>query len=678
MARYIFQQAKLPPLNSDFGQRLAKNLWDLKLWFGDARREREQWVEDCDEAYLCHRYKPNQEGIDLIDDGEFGESDLHDATNIVSIRLALALMPRNEPWLTVSSREDEADSVVQGIQDLQMFLHRKAKTRRNVQKAIKQNIVRGSTYLWFDWLDRYRKRRLTTAENAKAIHELLMAAEMTPEQANQVARGRYNELVYSAPIVQVVDFYDVWLHPRTDIINDHQPSYIRQKFPTLSHLYNEVDENDKPIYSNLKDLEPWPIEELMNSSELAGGRVGSNRMFGSTAGIHHYSGCQLVPVYVIYLPYFKFEGKEFYDTYFTLAISYKGCKPRLIKIEENPNDLGISHLLIDHYVDFYTNTPYGISGIQYQVSKLRQKDFLQMLTVTAAAHSIFPPNLVLEEAFRDEDELSFAAGWSNYVQENPLGLEVVKPLQMPERGTILGQQALKFWADEMRAGTGVDGLTTDNGSRSLTKPKTATEINRDVSSGSFFLDNQAENMQDFLTNLCQGVYQLSTVNLKPSDERPGQLEYEKYLGDKVLTSYLEMEALREVKRSITVQGMTGQLNREQATQNLLKMFEITGQMATPRMEPIRMYLAQKLSKKLDANIPDELFAPTEQLLMENPEIQMGALQMAMQNPEMMQQILQALQPQIEVMMSQQGGPNDVDQAGPAEAEQGQNFPGITG
>jgi hypothetical protein len=630
VSRFIFQQSKIPAFNSAFGKKLAKTLWDLRLYFGDHRKERERWVKECDAAYLCHRYVPDTGGIELIEDGEFGESDIHDAANIISIRLALALMPRNEPWLTVSSRDGEAEKITQGLTDLQMFLHRKARTRRQVQRAIKGGVIRGSIYMHYDWDDKYRLRRLTDAENAPEIEKFLTSSGLSKKDAKAFTRGRHKELIFSGPVVTPIDFYDVWIQPRVDLLNE-RPATILQRFRQLSALKAEIDENDKPLYKNLDDVEPWDLEELENNTDLAGGRGGSDRL-GSAPLRHYRSNVKLVPVYIFHLPYFELDGYEFWDTYFHVALSSKNSKPHLIRVEENPNDLGLNHLLIDHYIDFHTNEPYGISGVQYQLSKYHQKNFMQLLTVTAAAHSIFPPSLYMQNAFRDEDDLTFYAGGTIPVQENPLGLEVVKQLPMPDRGAQFGEQTLRFWAEEIRAGTGVDGLSTNNAARNLSSRKTATEVNSDNTAGSFFLDNQAENLQDLLTELVTGVFQLTQYRLKPSDENPNIVEYEKYLGDKVIQDTLQLADV-QAKRSVQVRGITGQLNKEQETNNLLNMFQIAGQIPDPRMNAVKMYLAQKLANKLNVPLPPEMMMSPVELVATNPEVQMAALQNALQNPQ---------------------------------------------
>lgn len=657
MPRYIFQQSKLPSFKSTWGRKLAKDLWQFKLYCHDARRSREQYVRECDESYLCKRIVPDTGAAELIEDGEFGESDIHDNANIVSIRLALSLMPRNDPWLTVTScTEQEPPGTVEGIQDWQMFLHRKARTRRNMQRTIKQGYVRGSTYLHYDWDTVYRLRKMTTAQHAVEIRKFLEEQGLPPSAAKKYSLGRVQEVLYNGPVIAPVDFFDVWVEPFTDIVNARRPTTILQRFRHKAQLMSEVDEFDQPVYKNLEDVEPFELSEIYHNRDLAGWRPASQRIFGApTTAIK--SGIKLVPVYIFYLSYYKTDdGIELHDTYVHVALSSKGFTPHIIKIEENPT--GLNHLLMDHYVDWFVPTPYGLSGVEFQVHKLNVKNFMQLLTMTGAAHSIMGPKLIYEPAFRDPDEIDFGAGGAIAVQENPLGLEVIRDVPGYQSGVLLGNQELRFLAEEMRAAAGVDGLAPDNGARSLTKPKTATEINRDVTSGSFFLDNQAENLNDMLTELCQGVYELSIQNMMPSEENEAVIEFEKYLGDRVVNSMLEIKDL-QVRRGIQVRGINGQLNKQQATQNLLQMFQIASQIQDPRAVQINMFIAQKLSRKLDVNLPPELMMSPEEVVASNPQVQLAAIQQGLQNPE----VVQALAQQMGAMMPAgpaegQGPPND--------------------
>lgn len=654
MAEFIFQQSRLPKLNSNWGKRLAKILWEMKLTYADERRPYEQFVQECDEAYMCHKYVPDTGAIELIEDSEFGESDIHDNANVISIRLALTLMPRNERWITMTAKKDEALKAVEALEDYQIYLHKKAKTRRIMQKFIKQNVVRGSSYLYYDWDNVYRLMRLTNEQNGPAIQQFLKDQGMPASAAKDFTNGRQEVLEYSGPVAHCLDFYDVWIEPYADIITERRLANIVQRFRTVSSLKAQKDPITKKDYYQVPpDLEPFDINELYANRDLAGGRVASMRMFGRYP-TQLTNSLKFVPVFIINMPYFEYEGMEFYDTQFHLAISSRGQRAHLLRIEENPNDLGITHLLADHYIDHYVNTPYGISGVQFQVGKLNRKNFLGDLTATAAVHSVFPPNLVYEDGIRtDEDqELNLGAGATIPVMENPLGLEVMKPVTMPVQGAQLGFQSLRFYADDIRAGMGVDGLSTDNATRSAAARKTATEINRDVTSGSFFLDNQAENTSDVLTAYVQAVFQLSQINAKP-EEGTNTLYYERFLGQRAQEAHLSIEDL-QAKRSVQVTSNIGQLNKEQQTSNILRMLEATATMQDPRVIPYRFMLLIKLSKLLGVTVPEELEADPAELAATNPEVQQAVLaQFAAQNPQIAQVVQQMMAPPPEAMGNEQ-------------------------
>ena len=637
MPKYVFQQSKLPSFKSSFGKKLARDLWNYKLYCHDGRRSREQFVRECDDMYLCRRITPDTGAGELLEDGEFGESDVHDNANVVSIRLALSLMPRNDPWLTVTAVENEDDKVTKGIQDWQMFLHHKARTRRNMQRVIKQGYVRGTTYVHYDWNTEHRLRKLTTAEHASAIRNFLMEQGLPEKDAKKYAIGRVKECIFNGPLITPVDFFDVWTEPLTDIVNNRRPTTILQRFRHKDQLLAEVDDFGDQVYQNLDDVEPFPLEEIYHNRDLAGWRPASQRIFGAPTTAMS-SGVKLVPVYIFYLPYYKTDdGIELHDTYVHLALSNKGFQPQIIKIEENPT--GLNHLLSDHYVDWFVPSPYGISGVEFQASKYHQKNFMQLLMITAAAHSVMPPKLILESAFRDPEEIDFGAGGAIPVLDNPLGLDVIKDVPGFQQGTQLGEQVLRFYAEELRASAGVDGLASDNPARTMNKPKTATEVNRDITSGSFFLDNQAENLNEMLSELCMGVYELSINNMIPSEQNSSMIEFEKYLGDRVIQSSMSIKDL-QVKRSIQVRGINGQLNKQQDIQNLLQMFQIASQIQDPWAGPVKLWIAQRLGNKLSINLPPELMMSPDEAVATNPQVQMAALQQGMQNPQVMQAIAQ--------------------------------------
>lgn len=647
--RYIFQQSKIPKLNSAFGKRLAKHLWDFKLWLADHRREREVYVRECDDAFLCRSRVPDVQGLDLLEMSEFGETDVKDNATIISIRLALTLMPRSNPWLQCGERENDDPKIIQACTDFNIYQHLKARTRRHMQRVFKQDFVRGSTYLHYDWVDKYRRRRLTNSENGLALEKFLAEQGLSKLDAKKFARGRENELIYSGLQVTPLDFYDVWVEPYVDITGPGEdPATIVQRFRHKARLLAEVDDNLKPVYENVQDIEPYCLEELVNNADFLGRRMASEGLMGNTPGTTYQSNVELIPVYIFHMPYFEFEGYEFWDTYFHLALSSEGDKPVLIKIEENPNDLGLNHLLMDHYEDWFTPTPYGLSPVQFMVSKLDQKNLMQMLTITGAAMGVIPPRLVFEAGLRDDEEISFLPGATIPVIESQAGMDVIKSLAMSPEGAKMGAEFLRFYADELKAQAGVDGLMTDNAARAMASRKTATEIDRDSTSGSFFLENSAENITEgMLNDLVQGGWQLMQANVKPSAENPNTTDYQKYLGDKLIEAQLSIKDLT-AKRSIQVVGQAGAINKAQEVTSLVKYFEVLSRMTSPSAEPLKQWVAQQIAAKQGLILPDELRKTPQEIFIESPQIQIQAIQEGLKNPEVMaaaqQMVAQSMQP----------------------------------
>lgn len=642
MPKIIYQQSELPAYDSAYMTRLAYHLWQTKLYWHDARRPLEVKWRECDEAYLCYRRLPNTGGMDWVDDSEFGETDVFDNVNLLSLRMSLALMPRDYRWLTVSSRADEAQELIQAIQDQQIFMHRKARTRRAFSRVIKQNIVRGTTAAFWTWRENTRYRRLTSTETRPLLRKHLSAMGAERKDINKVIRARVPEVTFSGPQIRPLDVFDLWIDPHLDMTNTVYPATIVQTFNFLPDITDAVDEFGDPLYKNTEGLNPFSVEQIYawdnNFRMRAPEVIGVMPMFGTyPARVTGFT--KLVPVYIFHCPYLKFEGEEFFDTYFHLALNNGFKWPRIIKIEENPSDSGRPHVLVDNYIDWFTNIGYGISGVEKALTYYRQKNLLQALTMNAATASQFPAQLIYSEAFRDDQEVNFSPGALNEIAHNPLGLKVVEPVPSPTAGLQLSLQDLRFWGQEIRAKMGVDGLTIDNPSRSLAKEKTATEVNADASTGSTMLDDLVEKHSDMLTDICQGVYELSRKMLKPDAE--GNLEFEQALADRVQKVSIPWRQF-DVDRTIQVNGYLGALNKGQELQNLIQAAQMTREMAQALPNGVNMLqkLWAEILERLNVTItPQDLMSP-QQIAAADPQVQMQALQGAMQNPQIVQAFLE--------------------------------------
>lgn len=621
--------------------RLAYHLWQTKLYWHDSRRPLEVKWRECDEAYLCYRRLPSTGGMDWVDDSDFGETDIFDNVNLLSLRMSLALMPRDYRWLTVSSREDEAQGMIQAIQDQQIAMHRKARTRRQYAKVIKQNIVRGTTALIWSWRENTRYRRLTTTETRPLLRKHLKAIGGDPKDINKIVNARIPEVTFSGPQMRPLDVFDLWIDPHLDMTNTAYPSTIVQTFNFITDLTDAVDDNGNPLYQNLDGLTPFSVDQIYawdNSFRTRAPEViGVSPLFGTyPARVTGFT--KLVPVYIFHIPYLKFEDEEFFDTYFHVALNNGFRFPRIIRIEENPSDSGHRHVLVDNYIDWFTNIGYGISGVEKTLTSYRQKNLLQALTMNASTAAVFPAQLIYSDAFRDDSEVNFSPGALLDVAHTPLGLDVIKPVPAPTTGVQLGLQDLRFWGEEIRAKMGTDGLAAGNSSRSLTKGKTATEVNSDESSGSTFIDDFVEKASDMLTEYCQGAFEESRRNLKPDAE--GNLAFERALADRVTKVSMPFKQF-DVDRTIQVQGYLGSLNKAQEMQNIQMALQMTKEVsqALPNGAAVIQKLWARAMERLNMPLsPQELMSP-EQIAAADPKVQLQAVQAGMQNPEVIQAAL---------------------------------------
>jgi hypothetical protein len=653
--------------------RLAYHLWQQKLYWHDSRRPLEMKWRECDEAYLCYRRLPDTGGMDWVDDSEFGETDVFDNVNLLSTRISLALMPRDYRWLTVSSREDEAQEVTQSTQDQQIFMHRKAKTRRSFSKVVKQNIVRGTTALIYNWRENTRYKRLTTAETQEQLSKHLMAMGAAKKDVNKIIRARIPEITYSGPQMRPLDVFDLWMDPHLDLTNTIYPATIVQSFHFVPDLKEAVDDFGNPLYNNLEGITPFSVEQIYawdnNFRMRAPEVIGVFPMFGIyPARITGFT--KLVPVYVFHMPYLKFEGEEFFDTYFHLALNNGFKFPRIIRIEENPSDSGHSHVLVDNYIDWFTNIGWGISGVEKALTYLRQKNLLQAITMNAATATQFPAQLIYSEAFRDDQEINFSPGALNDVSHNPLGLKVVEPVPTPATGLQLALQDLRFWGQEIRTKMGVDGLAMDNPTRSISKEKTATEVNADVSTGSTTLDDFIEKFSDMLTEYCQQAFEDSRRYLKPDAE--GNLVYEKALSDRVAQAKMSWKDFN-VDRTIQVNGILGSLNRQQEMQNMIQALQVSENVVQilPNAANVINKLYFEIMERLNVPLsPTDMMTP-QQIAAVNPQVQMAALQGAMKNPQIIQALLEQEHKARQMAYNgmPQGGQQNV-QAGATQGNQG--------
>lgn len=636
MGKLIFKPDDTPPLGSAYMDRLAKHFWGLKEYYHESRRPVEAKWRACDEAYLCYRVLPDTGAIDFLDDSEFGETDAYDNVNTIVIRMLQAILPPGMPYLNPSASDpSEPVSVSDAVRDFLIYKHRMAGTRRQLAKWLKMMVVRGDGAFYWEHVEEFAVRPVVGPRAAMAIQDALVTGGIANRDAAAFTRVMEEVCTFNGPVIRVIDTHDYFFSPITDLTNKRREPFIVQTFRHLSDLVAET-ENDKPVYGNLKGLDGSYAYDLFGRSTDGQSRVRSLQIMGVEPETGKDS-TKLIPVYIAYVPYIKFEDKEFYDTYFHFALSAtrgsSGQGPRMIRVETNPT--GQRQFLFDTYNEFFTNAPYGISGIEKSLTALRQKNTLGGLMFNAAVASQFPAQNVVADAFKD-GEVSFMPGAINEIANigaDPL--KVMAPVPTPDRGLQLAWQDMKFWGDELRTKMGIDGLAAESKTRGITKGKTATEVNRDTSSGNLMLDEMTAKYSDTLTEFFQGSFDV--MKDRPMPDAQGYLEYQRNINSRMVQDKLHVRDLQK-PRSITVGFLQGVFDKGQRLQSINQAIGMVAQAGQfmPQAGAIIAELTIEACRLMNVPISPEAMMTPEQMAAQNPQVQVMAIQNALQQIGQMQ------------------------------------------
>lgn len=611
--------------------RLASYFYQIKMDWHDSRRSLEQKWKACDEAYLCFRYLPDTGAIDYLDDSEFGETDIFDNVNKTVIAIMQRMLPRDGSYLDTSVN-DEPEEEADAVRDFLIYKHREAKSRRQLSKFMKMLIVRGDSAIFWTHEERTRMRRLSKAESLGRITDYLKVAGLSHEDARKFGRARISETIYSGPNVRVLDSHDYFLSPIADLTNMRREPVIVQTFRFLEDLKYEFDDYGNNVYENLDGLEGTQAFDLYGRQNDGAARIRSLEIMGIQPETNSQYG-RLVPVYICYFPYLKFEGKEFYDTYFHFALNGGSGNtrsgPRMIKVEENPSDTGHLQIIPDTYIDFFTNVSYGIGGVEKALTAYRQKNVIQALTFNAGVATQYPAYLGYADAFKD-GEASFSPGYFNEISNTGMALrDILIPVPTPERGFQLGLQDLKFMSDEIRGKMGTDGLEASNPARTLTKSPTATEVNRDTASGSLTLDETCEKSSDTITEYFQGSFEMMKQQTPPPED--GYLFYERPDGPRRYASKIAYSTFMK-ERTIQITGVKGLYDKDKRTAAVLQMMQYAGGIAQslPNAPALIAQLFYEACNLTGVKIPESAKMTPEQLAAGNPQVQMAAIQQGIQ------------------------------------------------
>lgn len=650
MPKIQYRIKDLPDFNSNTMLSLARRLWETKMYYEWARRPLLEIWRQCDDAYLCYRQLPHNEGMQWTDKSDFGETDIFDGVNMLATRLSLAMMPKDASWLTVVSRQGDDAKVVEAIQAQQLWMHDRAHTRRMVARHLKQLMVRGTSGLYVTWEHRERQRKLSTAEGRRRLKRLLKTGQIDTATANKIDDIYIPVTDYVGPKIRVIDSLDLYMDPAHDLSVDRRTSTIVATYRRLEELKLETDRAGNPLYENLEGLEPYtPTEIYMEDIE------GSNRIRDlNTMGVfpqnQPYRNEGFVPVYVCYFPYYEHEGEKFFDTYFHLARSRQGKIARLIRIEQNPSEEGHQFLIKDTMVDWFGNTAYGISLVEKLLAKYNQKNVLAAITLEAALTSVFPAYLVMAGMLRDDTGISFSPGALTEVEQNQNGLKIIEPVPINPQGVQIGLAELRWWAENIATGFGEWGAISQGDQKSASNRETATSVNVKATSGSAALDELVEKFSVSMQELGQLCFDLSRQEMEP--DKDGKIKFTKMNGvGSASEEGIDWDQF-QAPRDIVVSGENGHYNRAQEIMNLNEAIKGIAQLAgvpgaLPNAAQLIEPLMERLLNKMNVEIPPGAKMSDVALAVHNPEIQKAVIQDFLKKNPQIGSILQGAMSQLQ-------------------------------
>lgn len=646
MPKIIYRVNDLPGWDSNFMVSLARRMWETKVYYEWARRPLLEYWRQSDDAYLCYRTLPHNEGMQWTDKSDFGATDIFDGVNMLSTKLSLAMMPKDQSWLTVVSRQNDDPAIVAAIQAQQIWMHDRAHTRRMVARHLKQLMVRGTSALYLTWENRERQRKLSTATGRQRLRQLMRAGKLDEKVIGKIKDIYIPVTDYVGPKIRVVDALDLYLDPAHDLTVDRRAGTIVATYRRLEELRREKDREGKLLYSNLEGIEPYtPTEIYMKDIE------GSNRIRNlNTMGIfpqnQPYRNEGYVPVYICHFPYFEHEGEKFFDTYFHLAETRQGKSVRLIRIEQNPSEEGRQFLIKDTMIDWFGNTAYGIGIVEKLIAKYNQKNVLEAITLEAALTSVFPAYNVLAGVARDDTGVSFSPGALNEFSQNPMNEKWITPMPVPAQNVQLGMQELRWWGEQIAQGFGEWGAMQDNPTRNVSNRETATAANIKATTGSLATDELQEKFSVSLEELAQTTFDLSRQELEPDAD--GNIWYTKLDGkgnaNAVAISWNDFQ----VPRDLIVGGLHAAFNRGQEITNMTEFLKGLSQAGNllPNAAQLAQPIILKLANKMDIELPAEAKMSPEQLASQNPQVRQLVLQQFLQQNPQVGAILQGAMAQL--------------------------------
>jgi hypothetical protein len=619
-----YDHSEIPKnLNDKVMKALCKQLDEEYRYYSEARSDLEESVwPACDTAYQCLRDLPQNEGMDWVDSSDLGETDIRDGVKFLAESIALALMPRDQTWFEPIALDPEDQPTMNKIRDYLAVMHRKADTRGQYEKHLKQVIVRGTGAITWTWRKRVRRRILGPAETLRNVAALAQE-EGLPITFKDLKDERRSEITFDGPVIMPLDMNDVYIDPCGDIGTDEDMPVIVRKYISLEELKNAEDGRGNKLYRNLDGLEPRSISEIEAMNPR---RFESYKLMGVNPISAISGGAKYVPVLCFHRAVRNFEGNQWVDTYFYVAYGSDKEDMRIIAAYENPSEYGSKSVFIDTY-DEYLNSAYGTGAVEKSLSAWQQKNVLSALTLQAQLATVFPAYNVIQGMLLDDRRLRLAPGSINPISLKPsVGTNFMAPVPFPTGGQQLGELSQRWLGGKIMSQMGAYGAVLNDPTRSITESKTATQINTETTSGAVGRDNLLERIS---IRSLEPLMQATLDGAKQYAEE--SVVFEQPNGDGYELARLEKAEMKLAER-IVVTGLHGMMNKaneirelNEALGAMAQAMPVPGMMAHligPYQETLYKLLARLGVQNLDKYKGDPL-----ELIMSDPTIQQQIMQL---------------------------------------------------
>lgn len=636
-----YDQAELPALKSKKADQLAKQLIEEWHYRKDARSELvdEIWPA-CDDAFSCKRTLPRNKGMKWADRSDYGDTDARDGVLFLANAITLALMPPDDSWLDLYSYKNDDQWRKNKMRDYQQYLHRKADTRGSYEVHVIQACTRGVSALTWEWKCVKRRKRMSYSDAyALAVRHFQQTGELVdPDVIRQKVRLPHE--VYNGPAVQVLDMYDVYPDPCSRITSfDDMPVAI-MTYRTVDELKKSRDENGELLYSNLDGLTEYSMGELFQKDPQ---RFESLKTLGVNPMGYDGSDKEYVPVLMFHRQVQDLDNSsdQWVDTIFEVALTDDPHGGRLIRAYENPSDMGSPVVFFDTYSDYIANSPYQTGVIEKALPALQSKNLISALTVQAQLLQTFPAVGVLMDALVNPKKFDPSAGGINLIKKGVAGLQFVAPLNLGQQSAMDGMQAQQWYGQKMLTSMGAYGAVMQAPDRSITRSKTATQINTESGTASIGRDNL---LQKFMLRSLEPLAQ-AILHASVQYNRQGIAQFERMIGTQIVGETLSQEEL-DMDWRVIVTGQKSKMNKAQEMQELQQAFQYVTT-ANPQMLQMNPMLVP-LSLQILMAILNKLNIKDLEKYNQDP-------MMALMNHPVVGQQMQMMQQQAFEQGAQQGG-----------------------